>query len=52
MNNKTPSNMFHTALLAFLTICIIGLYLTAPSDAIKQCEKVNTPKMCEILNAG
>lgn len=51
MNNKTQSNLLHAGILAFLVVCIIGLYVTAPSDAIEDCEKVNTPRMCEILNA-
>ncbi|UZV41070.1 hypothetical protein vBVpaMR16F_4 [Vibrio phage vB_VpaM_R16F] len=43
MNKITP--------ILFGIVACTMLYLTNPSDAIKDCEKVNTVEMCEVLNA-
>ena len=49
MGKQNKNNTFH----AILFIVLVGflLWVTNPSDAIKDCEKVNTPKMCDVLNA-
>uniref|UniRef100_A0AB39AJN3 Uncharacterized protein n=1 Tax=Vibrio phage P018-4 TaxID=3229728 RepID=A0AB39AJN3_9CAUD len=49
MSKQNKNNTFH----AILFIMLVGflLWVTNPSDAIKDCEKVNTVEMCNVLNA-
>lgn len=47
MSKQNKNNTFH----AILFIVLVGflLWVTNPSDAIKDCEKVNKAEFCEIL---
>lgn len=49
MNSLNKNNTFHF-ILCIALICF-GLWVTNPSDAIKDCEKVNTQEFCNVLNA-
>ena len=49
MSKQNKNNTFHAVL--FIALVSFLLWVTNPSDAIEKCEKVNTPKFCEILNA-
>ena len=48
-NVLDKNNTFHFIL--FIALICFGLWMTNPSYAIKECEKVNIPKMCNVLNA-